>query len=190
MIQSEHKEVMQKSHYRLFIATGFFCFLFMTAGQVFASAKIDKKTIPQDLISLILIHQPYMNQSFLTANYNWAYIKNNFPEAKLDAASAIYKKENSNNETLWFLNEKKEVTLVTFKFDLAKWKGSNVEKKLLKQYKRQLNPEAFSHVPSDTRTITIKDQKNKFEFDVFFPVSDDESPSIRSVSIHTKIGDK
>lgn len=131
-----------------------------------------------------------MSSSFLTNNYNLAFIKKNFPNAKIDLKNATYKKENSANETLWDFNDKKEITQVTFKFDLSKWNGSSVEKKLLKKYKSQLSPEAFSHVPSDTRVITVKDSKNKFEFDVFFPVSDYEPPSIRSVSIYTKIGDK
>ena len=172
-----------------------FTFVFLICSFVWngvysqASSKVDQKVIPQEIITLVLTHQPYMNSSFLTTNYNLAFIKNNFPNVKFDSENAFYKKEMSENETSWTFNGKKEVTQVTFKFDLAKWTGSNAEKKLLNQYKNQISPEAFSRVTSDKRIITVK-EKNNFEFDVFFPVSDYESPSIRSVSIYTKIGNK
>lgn len=187
---SEHYIVIQKIVYLSFAVISIFCSFVWSGGYALASSKVDQKAVPQEIISLILTHQPYMSSSFLTTNYNLAFIKNNFPDAKIDLETAKYKKEKNENETSWTFNGKKEVTQVTFKFDLSKWNGSSVEKKLLKQYKSQISPEAFSRVPSDTRIITVKDSKNKFEFDVFFPVSDYELPSIRSVSIYTKIGDK
>lgn len=152
------------------------------------AAQASKIAIPQDVISLVQMHQPYMGQHFLTSEYDWSYIKKNFSNAKLEGSIASY--VNNENVTIWHLNDQKKVTRVTFKFNLAKWKGSGVEKKLLKQYRDKLTPEEFSKVPSDTRTITVKDKNGLFELDVFFPVSDYESPAIRSVSIRKKAGGK
>lgn len=73
-------------------------------GDALASSKVDQKAVPQDIISLILMHQPYMSSP---TRYNLAFIKNNFPDAK-DRMKTPIQKEKNNNETRWASIAKKK----------------------------------------------------------------------------------
>jgi hypothetical protein len=158
-------------------------FLLMFFGLTSASA-VDTSQVPEDGIALIQIHQPYITRDFVTSDYSWQTIEKNFPQAKLVGKYATYKRDL--NETVWHLNEKKQVIRVTFTFDLSKWIGTAAERKLLERYKDKITPDAFSNVPNDTRQMTVKDSRGIFEFDVFFPVSNLENHMIRSVTIYKR----
>lgn len=144
---------------------------------VLKAQKLDK-----DVRALILLHQPHVKEILdKSSSYSWADIKKAFNDATLEGKKATFQK--GKQFTTWRLDDKQRVTSVTFKFDVSAWKLADVEKNLLKKYKTQLTPEEYAKVPSSSRTLDVKDPKEKLEMEIYFPVSDFESPVIRSVTL-------
>ncbi len=164
------------------------CWLSLLLATSGFAAQSPRAALPQDVISVIQAHQPSVTLPMITEKYDWTAIQKQYPGVKLDESTATYSKKAS--QIIWQLNDKKEVSFVTFKFDLSRWKSTGAERDLLKKYKEQLSPEAFSKVPSDRRTLTVKDEKSGFEMDVYFPVSHYENPMIRSITVRLLDGDK
>ena len=154
------------------LALSFFCGLALWGGHAFP--------VNSDLNALILLHQPHVGQ-LLAKNFRVGreQVQKMFPGVVEERKSLVFRK--NGEETIWTFNEKGELIRVVFTFNLKKWKSSPAERRLFKSHQSQMNEEALVGISSASRRLTITG--GGYEFDVFFPVSDNDLPLIGSITL-------
>jgi hypothetical protein len=136
---------------------------------------------PDNVISVVQIHQPYIDREMMLLNYDWQQIKSKFPQAQLEGSTAKYVK--NRNETIWRISADQKVRSVTFIFATKLSQKFDAETALLKKYKEQISPEKFSALHG-RRELVVTDTHKTFELLVSFPLSDYEWPYIRAVTLN------